>query len=257
MQGIFSVASAQFSGDQVRVNAQLIDAEAGASPLGRTIRHAPRRSVADPGRNRQPAWRARWTFSLTEVEATRLKRDAGSQSDRRGFPALRGCVAGVVQGRYFVQGSGRGSILALRTGAPAIDPNNVRALQMLGVKFWMPAALGLSADAKGDLERADELSRTAALALDPDWTWPHDLKGGILRIQGRTEDAVAEHERALALDFSNVRTLPPNFGHRHHRFLGRSDKSLEYLGRAILASPYDPAHLYLLGTTARRGPILG
>jgi adenylate cyclase len=43
-----------------------------------------------------------------------------------------------------------------------------------------------------------------ALALDPDWTWAHDLKGNILRTQGRAEEAVAEHERALALDPSNV-----------------------------------------------------
>ena len=74
---------------------------------------------------------------------------------------------------------------------------------VLGVKFCVPAALGVSGDPKGDLERADELE-SKALALDPDWTWPHDMKGGILRIQGRTEEAVAEHERALALDPSNA-----------------------------------------------------
>ena len=40
---------------------------------------------------------------------------------------------------------------------------------VLGVKFFMPAALGVSGDPKGDLERADELV-SKALALDPDWT---------------------------------------------------------------------------------------
>ena len=64
-------------------------------------------------------------------------------------------------------------------------------------------SLGVSGDPKVDLERADELE-SKALALDPDWTWTHVMKGGILRYQGRTEEAVAEHERALALAPSNV-----------------------------------------------------
>ena len=47
----------------------------------------------------------------------------------------------------------------------AIDPNNVLALTVLGLKFWVPAALGASGDPKGDLERADELESKAS-AID-------------------------------------------------------------------------------------------
>ena len=92
---------------------------------------------------------------------------------------------------------------ALCEQALAIDPNNVRALMALGIKFFMPALIGVSGDPKGDLERADELE-SKALALDPDYAWARDLKGDILRLQGRPEEAVAEYERALALDPSNV-----------------------------------------------------
>ena len=53
--------------------------------------------------------------------------------------------------------------------ALAVDPNNVRALDMLSVKFWLPVGMGVSADPKADLKRADELA-SKALALDPDWT---------------------------------------------------------------------------------------
>ena len=56
---------------------------------------------------------------------------------------------------------------------------------------------------KGGLKRADELA-SKALALDPDWTDTHALKGDILRFQARYQEAVAEPERALALDPSNV-----------------------------------------------------
>ena len=107
----------------------------------------------------------------------------------------------------------------------------------------MRAALGGSGDQKGDLERADELA-SKALALDPDWTAPHGLKGSILRFQARYPEAVAEHERALALDPSNA-DAAASLGW-DHVFFGHFDKGLEYFDKAILASPYDPglAHFY-------------
>ena len=117
----------------------------------------------------------------------------------------------------------------------------------LGVKFLMPASIGVSGDPKGDLERADELE-SKALALDPDWTWAHDVKGDILRFQGRSEEAVAEHERALALDPSNVYAAA-DLGF-DYADLGQFDKSLEYFDKAILASPYDPALAYWYGGKA-------
>jgi hypothetical protein len=49
----------------------------------------------------------------------------------------------------------------------------------LGWKFFQLAQTGVSGDPKRDLERADELA-SRALALDPDWTVNHDLKGDIL-----------------------------------------------------------------------------
>jgi len=83
-----------------------------------------------------------------------------------------------------------------------------------------------------------------ALALDPDWTWPHVLKGNILGFQARYQEAVAEHERALALDPSNVEAAA-SLGFDYMRF-GEFDKSFEYFDKAIRTSPHDPwlAHLY-------------
>jgi tetratricopeptide (TPR) repeat protein len=118
---------------------------------------------------------------------------------------------------------------------------------VLGLKFYMPAALGVSGDPKGDLERADELE-SKALALDPDYTWAHDLKGHILRMQGRNEEAVAEFERALALDPSNA-DADGGLGDTYEH-LGEFDKSVEYFDKAILASPYDRALVYWYGGKA-------
>src|ERR1700722_2216284 len=57
---------------------------------------------------------------------------------------------------------------ALCDQALAIDPNNVRALMALGIKFLMPALLHISSDPKGDLNHADQLE-SKALVIDPDW----------------------------------------------------------------------------------------
>ena len=239
--------SVQPSGDRVRVNAQLIDAVSGAHLWAEQF-DTPRADLLQTQDAIVTRLARALDIQLTEVEATRLKRTPAANPTAEDL-ALR-CVAGVVQSRYF--GKEADAAYPFCEQALAIDPNNVRALQMLGVKFWMPAALGLSADPKGDIERADELE-SKALALDPDWTWPHDLKGGILRIQGRTEEAVVEHERALALDPSNV-DASAQLG-IDYRFLGHSTKALNistgdsHRARTIRRKS--------IGTIARRGPILG
>jgi tetratricopeptide (TPR) repeat protein len=137
--------------------------------------------------------------------------------------------------------------VALCQQALAIDPNNLRALMVLGDQFNRLAGSGVSSDPKGDLERADELV-SKALALDPDWYWSHLLKGNILRSQARNLEAVSEHERALVLDPSNVN--PAAELGWDHLFLGHFDKSLEYFDRAILGSPYDPYLRYWVGGKA-------
>jgi tetratricopeptide (TPR) repeat protein len=170
---------------------------------------------------------------LTEAESARLKRTPSANRDAEDL-ALQ-CAAGTGKAGWI--GKDAAAAYALCEQALAIDPNNARALMVLGVKFFMPAVIGVSSDPKGDLERADELE-SKALALDPDWTWPHDVKGDVLRAQGRTQEALAENERALALDPSNV-TAAGDLGFDYEQ-LGEFDKSLEYFDKAIQASPHDP-----------------
>ena len=136
---------------------------------------------------------------------------------------------------------------ALCEQALAIDPNNVLALTVLGIKPFMQAGLGISGDPKGDIKRADELE-FKALALDPDYAvasrdegqHPSDAgahRGSRRRTRARARpgpihaDAVAK----LGVDYL---------------YLGQSDKSLEYFDKAIWASPSDPALLYWYGIKA-------
>ena len=228
--------SVQPSGDRMRVNAQLIDAGSGAHLWAEQF-DTPRADLLQTQDAIVTHLERSMQLQLTEAEGARLKRTPAANSNAEDL-ALQ-CVAGLNKGGYI--GKEADAAYALCEQALAIDPNNVRALQALGVKFLMSALLGVSSDSKGDLERADELE-SKALALDPDWTWAHDLKGTILRSQGRTEEAKAEHERALALDPGNV-DAAAQLG-IDYQFLGQFDKSVEYLDRAILASPSDPALNY-------------
>jgi adenylate cyclase len=228
--------SVQPSGDRMRVNAQLIDAGSGAHLWAEQF-DTPRADLLQTQDAIVAHLANKLDLQLQQAYVAGAKQTPVANPDAEDL-ALQ-CSEGQWKAGFI--GKEADAAYALCEKALALDPNNVRALMALGVKFFVPVSIGVSGDPKSDLARADELE-SKALALDPDWTWPHDVKGGILRTLGRTEEAVAEHERALALDPSNV-DAAAQLG-IDYRFLGQFDKGLEYLDRAILASPSDPALNY-------------
>ena len=234
--------SVQPSGDRMRVNAQLIDAGSGAHLWAEQF-DTPRADLLQT----QDAIVAHLSntleLQLMQAYVANAKRTPAANRDAEDL-ALQ-CTHDMRKAGHI--GKEADAAFALCEQALAIDPNNVQALLALGVKFYLPAALGLSGDPKGDIERADQLF-SKALALDPNWTWPHDMKGNILRVQGRAEEAVAEHERALVLDPSNT-DAAGELG-VDYMLRGEFDKSLEYFDKAIRGSPYDPAQLYWYGGKA-------
>ena len=177
--------SVQPSGDRMRVNAQLIDAGSGAHLWAEQF-DTPRADLLQTQDAIVTHLAHALDLQLTEAEAARVKRTPAANPDAEDL-ALQ-CAAGERKAGYI--GKDADAAYALCEQALAIDPNNVRALMALGVKFFVPALLGVSGDPKGDLERADELA-SKALALDPDCAWAHLLKGDVLRFQGAPEEAVA------------------------------------------------------------------
>jgi TolB-like protein/Flp pilus assembly protein TadD len=235
--------SVQPGSDKMRVNAQLIDAESGAHLWAEQF-DTPRADLLQT----QDAIVARLAntlnFQLVYAESARIKRTPVANRDAEDLSLQ--CVAGLNKAGPI--GKETDAASALCEQALAIDSNNVRALTVLGNKFWWPAALGLSSDPKGDFERADELV-SKALTLDPDAVWTHSVKGWILLGQGRSDEAVAEFERALALD--------PSWADGDvglgwvYLTLGEFDKSTEYLDKAIRLSPYDRGIPYWYGAKAQ------
>jgi TolB-like protein/class 3 adenylate cyclase/Flp pilus assembly protein TadD len=235
--------SVQPSGDRMRVNAQLIDAESGAHLWAEQF-DTPRADLLQTQDAIVTHLAHAMDLQLVWAEGGRAKRTPSVNRDAEDL-ALQ-CDAGSRKAGWI--GKEADAAYTLCDQALAIDPNNVRALMVLGIKYFMPPAMGLSGDPKGDLERADELE-SKALALDPDNSYAHLNEGATRQFQGRAEEAVAEYERALALDPTNMiaaGSLGIAYG-----VLGEFDKSLEYLDKAARASPYDPALFFWYGNKAQ------
>jgi adenylate cyclase len=220
------------SANQVRVNAQLIDADSGAH-LWADQFDTPRADLLQTQDAIVTRLARALDIQLPEVEAARLKRKPTANPDAEDL-ALQ-CEAGVQKGGSIGKDADAGSRLCEQ--ALAADPNNARALTWLSVKFYYSGSSNLGVDPKGDLERADELI-SKALALDPNYARAHSLQAGILSAKGRQDESIAEYERALALNPALVIAFV-GLGW-DYLYLGQFEKSLEYFDKAIRLSPHDP-----------------
>jgi TolB-like protein/Tfp pilus assembly protein PilF len=225
--------SVQPSGDQVRVNAQLIDAESGAHLWAEQFDTA--RAALLQTQDEIVIHLARaMEIRLTEAEASRLKRRPAANPDAEDL-ALQ-CQAALDKAGWL--GKEAEAAYPLCEQALRVDPNNVRALQVLAMKFQQPVNMGTSTDPKADLKRADELL-SQALTLDPTAAAAHAVKAWVLFDQGRYEEAIAERERTLALDPADVGTIQGLAW--DYASLGHFEKGLELFDKAIRLSPRDSA----------------
>ena len=235
--------SAQSSGAQLRVNAQLFDADSGAR-LWTEQFDTPRAALLQMQDEIVAHLAPAIGLQLPEVEAARLKRTPAANPNAEDW-ALQ-CTAATEKGGFV--GEEAEATFRLCEQALGADPNNVRALSYLSLKFWFPVGLGRSADPEADLKRADELV-SRALALDPNYAPAHSFKASILELQAHTDEAIAEDERALVLDPSIVDAS----AHLGWTYLGvgRFEKSHEFFDKAIEFSPRDPGlGLWVSGNTA-------
>ena len=225
--------SVQPSGAQMRVNAQLIDAGSGAHLWAEQF-DTPRVDLLQTQDEIVAHLARAMDLQLTEAEATRLKRTQAANPSAEDL-ALQ-CAAGVRKGGYI--GKEADAAYSLCEQALAIDPNNDRALGWLSAKYYLAVGMGISADPKADLKRADELA-SQAIALNPNLDLHHLEKGMILLNQARYDESIAENERALVLNPANVDAYACTGWDYLYR--GQFEKSLEYFDKAIRLSPHDPA----------------
>ena len=223
--------------NQVRVNAQLIDAESGAHLWAEQF-DASRADLLQTQDEIVTHLARALDIKLSEAEAARLKRTPAANPEAEDL-ALQ-CDALAQKGGNIDANIGKEADAGYRLceQALAVDPNNVYALSVLSQKFWVPVAYGLSADPKGDLKRGDDLV-SKALALDPNYARAHNIKAWILTLQWRLDESIAEAERALALDQAAVFIHTPLAW--DYVFLGQFEKGLEISDKANSANPRDPS----------------
>ncbi|HLY46325.1 MAG TPA: adenylate/guanylate cyclase domain-containing protein [Stellaceae bacterium] len=121
--------------------------------------------------------------------------------------------------------------------ARSLDPHSVDAQALLAFAYVSRALEQISLSAAADVERAERLIETA-LAAAPRHAVAHFAKGHLLRAQGRYEAAIPEYETAIALNRNSVVAIA-NLGLCKF-FTGAIEESIPAQEMAIRLSPRDP-----------------
>jgi TolB-like protein/Tfp pilus assembly protein PilF len=221
--------SIQRSGNRMRVNAQLVDTESGIRLWAERFDKA----VAE-------------LFEMQDEIVTRLARqlDAAlvSAEARRAEKAPHPDSMDL-----FFQGMDRfnksrnpNDIAQAQTyfeRALAVDPDNVDALAWSAYANTQLVVSGFAAGERTARFRAAEAAAAKALLLAPDHAFSHVAMGFVLGFTNRIERAIAECERALALD-RNFAWVHAIIG-LHKLHLDRGEETEAHVQEALRLSPRD------------------
>jgi adenylate cyclase len=212
----------------VRVNAQLIDAETGAH-LSAEQFDADQSDLLEMQDEIVTRIARGMGFQLVAADVGHAARTRSGNLETDDL-ALR-CLAASIKPETW------GAGVSLCQQALQVDDRNVRAMFVVSLSYSMPVIDAQSIDRAGDLEKADELA-SRALAVDPDNNLAHLAKALVLIGQMRTDNAVAELERSVALNPSFVDAY--TWLAISYNFLGQPDRAVEFVDKAIRLSPRDP-----------------
>jgi TolB-like protein/class 3 adenylate cyclase/Flp pilus assembly protein TadD len=219
--------SVRRSGYQIRVNAQLIDAE--------TDTHLwAERFDGDMGDlfALQDGITSRIAITLSleliRAEAARLTQ----QPDALEY-ILRGRAAGLRPPSR----ESHSEQIGLYERALALDPDSVEAQTLLAIGLAGRTLANATDTPEADLLRAEDLT-ARAMAASPNSLIPHYAKATLLRAQYRYAEAIPEYETVLALNRNWVGALH-SLGHCK-LFTGSIEETIPLIERAIRLSPRDP-----------------
>jgi TolB-like protein/Tfp pilus assembly protein PilF len=221
--------SVQRSGNRMRVNAQLIDAQSGNHLWAERFE----RPVTDLF-EMQDEIVARIANTLNaqliEVEARRAERAPTPDSMDLYFQGQAWVNRGVTfesmnKARSFFE------------RALTLDPANVEALAGMS-QVEANFAISLSANDKAARFAAAEAAAAKALSLAPDHALAHLSMGMVLGFTNRAAQGIAEYERALALD-RNMAAAHALIG-QNKLFIGLAAESEAHVLEALRLSPRDP-----------------
>jgi adenylate cyclase len=221
--------SVRRSGNEVRINAQLIDAATNTHLWAERFDH-------DIGNlftlqneiTSRIANTLGWKLLGAEVAHTTERPDA---------------LDYILRGRAVIGGGGpRGNTeeaISLFEHAVALDPRSVEAQSRLANSLWLRATSKAPEAAAADLQRVEELL-AQALTISPGDPYVHLVKGKLLSFTRRCEEAIPEFEISLAAN----RNQPSGLVELSTcKFLtgGSDQEAIALVERALQLSPRDPS----------------
>jgi TolB-like protein/class 3 adenylate cyclase len=228
--------SVQRSGNRMRVNAQLIDAQSGNHIWAERFER-PMTDLFEMQDEIVARIANTLNAQLVAVEARRAEGAPAPDSVDLYFQG-EACVN---KGVTFESMNKAHSFFER---ALALDPSNVDALAGMA-QVEANFAISLSTDDKVARFAAAEAAATRALSLAPDHALAHLSLGMVLGFTNRAAQGIAEYERALALD-RNMAGAHSLIG-QNKLFIGRAEESEAHVLEALRLSPRDPwAYIWLL-----------
>jgi adenylate cyclase len=219
--------SVQRSRNQVRINAQLVDAETGSQIWAERFD----RDAGD-------------LFALQNEITARIARALQSQlaiAEARRPTAHPDALDFILRGRAVltrpISKANSNEALALFDKALALDPQSADAATWVAATLVFRVTDDLSDSPDEDLHRAEKLV-SQSLASSPNSALAHYVKGQVLFAQSRCSEAIPEYETAISLD----RSRAPAYARLGWcKFLtGAVDEAIPYFKEAIHVSPQDP-----------------
>ena len=232
--------SIQRSGDRVRITAQLIDALTGNHLWARRY-----------DRDLKDIFNLQDEITVNIVTNVRSKLELGGETSRvekladKYYRSKQGldCYLKILEANaYFLRWNIEDNNLARRSAEEAIAmcPENPFSYSMLGWIYLRDYQLGNTKSPGETLEKSMELARKT-LAMDDSIADGHSLLGNTYQTQRDYDKAIAEHERAVALNPTSYALL--NYA-ASLDFAGRPEEAIPLFQKAIRLSPFGPTSLY-------------
>jgi adenylate cyclase len=219
--------SVRRSGNKVRVNAQLIDAETDAHLWAEQFDG----DMSD-------------LFTLQNEITSRIAIALNVELPRRDAarPAEHpDALDYILRGRAaYMKGITRDQVtetLSLFERALTLDPHSVEAQSWVALMLVIRAGNGFSESPASDFQRAEELVGLALTASPRDWLARY-AKGTVLKWRGRCEEAIPEFETALTLNPNSLNSLQLLAWCK--AMTGSLEEAIPLDEQAIRLSPGDP-----------------
>ncbi len=223
--------SVRRAGDQVQVNAQVVDAETGAHVWAE--RFDTNRQNLPEAQNEITGRLARTLhLELGEAVGRRIEQEKAVDPNARDF-VMRGWALFY---RPFSVANRREARRAFEQ-ALEIDPRSVDARIGIALVLATDVGDGWSTSIEQDKARTEQLL-LEALERDANRSMAHYAVGMLRRVQNRLAESQIEFETAIALDRNNARALY-QLGNTL-LFVGQPEAGLPYIESAIRLNPHDP-----------------